>query len=125
MDKKETLHVDVEEVVKRKSPRLARKIPGFVFNFIKRTIQEDRINRFLKAYPHVRGVDFAETLLEYLDISIRLDGEQNIPKQGRFIFASNHPLGGLDGVALIAVLGRKYNRNIKFVVNDLLMAIDR
>ena len=124
MDEKKILHVDVEEVVRRKSPRLARKIPKYVFNFIKRTIQEERINRFLKAYSHKRGVDFAETLLEYLDISIRLDGEQNIPEQGRFIFASNHPLGGLDGVALIAVLGRKYNRNIKFVVNDLLMAIE-
>ena len=107
MDEKKILYVDVEEVVRKKSPRIARKIPRFVFNYIKRTIQEDRINRFLKTYPHVRGVDFAETLLEYLDIT-----------------ASNHPLGGLDGVALIAVLGRKYNRNIKFVVNDLLMAIE-
>ena len=67
MDEKKILHVDVEEVVRRKSPRLARKIPKCVFNFIKRTIQEERINRFLKAYSHKRGVDFAETLLEYLD----------------------------------------------------------
>ena len=124
MDEKKILYVDVEEVVRKKSPRIARKIPRFVFNYIKRTIQEDRINRFLKTYPHVRGVDFAETLLEYLDITVRLDGEKNIPEKGRFIFASNHPLGGLDGVALIAVLGRKYNRDIKFVVNDLLMAIE-
>ena len=124
MTEKKILQVDVEEVVKQKSPRLFKKIPGFVFNFIKRTIQQDRINRFLKAYPDVRGVDFAETLLEYLDITLHLDGEKNIPSKGRFIFASNHPLGGLDGVALISVLGRCYNKDIKFVVNDLLMAIE-
>ena len=124
MTEKKILQVDVEEVVKQKSPRLFKKIPGFVFNFIKRTIQQDRINRFLKAYPDVRGIDFAETLLEYLDITLRLDGEKNIPSKGRFIFASNHPLGGLDGVALISVLGRRYNKDIKFVVNDLLMAIE-
>ena len=114
MTEKKILQVDVEEVVKQKSPRLFKKIPGFVFNFIKRTIQQDRINRFLKAYPDVRGIDFAETLLEYLDITLRLDGEKNIPSKGRFIFASNHPLGGLDGVALISVLGRRYNKDIKF-----------
>ena len=72
----------------------------------------------------MRGVDFAETLLEYLDITLHLDGEKNIPSKGRFIFASNHPLGGLDGVALISVLGRRYNKDIKFVVNALLMAIE-
>lgn len=84
MTEKKILQVDVEEVVKQKSPRLFKKIPGFVFNFIKRTIQQDRINRFLKAYPDVRGVDFAETLLEYLDITLRLDGEKNIPSKASF-----------------------------------------
>lgn len=61
----------------------------------------------------MRGVDFAETLLEYLDITLRLDGEKNIPSKGRFIFASNHPLGGLDGVALISVLGRRLQQRYK------------
>ena len=49
--------------------------------------------------------------------------EENIPNEGRFIFASNHPLGGLDGMALISLIGHRYNGDIKFIVNDLLMAV--
>ena len=40
------------------------------------------------------------------------------------MFVSNHPLGGLDGLALISLLGNRYNRQIKFLVNDLLMAVE-
>ncbi|HBK30605.1 MAG TPA: glycerol acyltransferase, partial [Porphyromonadaceae bacterium] len=40
-----------------------------------------------------------------------------------FIFASNHPLGGLDGICLSAYLGEKYNGNIRYLVNDVLMHI--
>lgn len=123
MGENETLYVDIEAVVRAKSPRIAKKIPGFVFNYIKRTIQQDRMNDFLSKHPDEKGVDFADALLSYLNIDIQLDGIENIPETGRFIFASNHPLGGMDGVALISVLGKKYNRNIKVLVNDLLMAI--
>ncbi len=123
MREKETLRIDVEGVVKAKSPRIAKKIPRFVFNYIKRTIQQDRMNEFLSAHPDEKGVDFADALLAYLNINLLIDGEENIPQDGRFIFASNHPLGGMDGVALISFLGKKYNRNFKVVVNDLLMAM--
>ena len=47
----------------------------------------------------------------------------NIPKEGRYIFASNHPLGGLDGICLSAVIGEKFDKKIKYVVNDVLYFI--
>ena len=122
MNEKESLRVDIESVVKGKSPKWGRRIPRFVYNYLIRIIQQDRINRFLEIHPET-GVDFADSLLEYLHIDVQVDGEENIPETGRFIFASNHPLGGLDGVALISVLGGKYNRDFKILVNDLLMAM--
>ena len=36
-------------------------------------------------------------------------------------FVSNHPLGGQDGVALGYILGKHYNGNVRYLVNDLLM----
>lgn len=122
MEDDNSLRIDVEAVVKKKSAKWGKRIPNFFYNYLKHIIQQDRINRFLEIHPE-RGVDFADSLLEYLHIGVKCDGEENIPKSGRFIFASNHPLGGLDGVALISVLGKKYNRDFKILVNDLLMAM--
>ncbi len=63
-----------------------------------------------------------EAWLKYLDIKYRVEGTENIPESGRYIFASNHPLGGLDGLVFIFELS-KYFPSIKFPVNDILTEI--
>ena len=68
-------------------------------------------------------MDFANSLLHELNVTVNLVGAENIPEKGRFTFASNHPLGGLDGISLVSVLGSKYDSKIKFLVNDLLMNV--
>ena len=47
---------------------------------------------------------------------------ENIPDSGRFIFASNHPLGGLDGLVFMNEVGKKFP-DLKFIVNDLLLNV--
>jgi len=54
------------------------------------------------------------------NITIKTVGEENIPPDGRFVFAANHPLGGMDGICISVVLGEKYNGKIKYLVNDIL-----
>ena len=94
-------------------------------------IRQKDMNRLLSAAkysetPHgeLQGLDFARGILSSLNVEVKLLGEENIPSDGKFIFASNHPLGGLDGMALISLFGRKYNNKIKFIVNDILMHLD-
>lgn len=66
-------------------------------------------------------MDFAHGMLEYLEVSFRVEGAENLPDPaGRYIFVANHPLGGPDGIILISFLGQKYS-NLKFPVNDLLL----
>ncbi len=111
----------LEQLFKSKNPRLAAIIPGFVYALLKRIICIDQINDFISKYGDRKGIDFADGILEYLDISFYVEGLENLPeKNGRYIFVSNHPLGGPDGIILISFLGRKYP-NLKFPVNDLLL----
>lgn len=63
-------------------------------------------------------------LIGYFDLSFDLIGKDNIPDSGRYIFASNHPLGGLDGICLSALIGEQFKGNIRYLVNDLLLYID-
>ena len=117
------LHIDVREAVEAKIPSYAKHIPGFVYRWLERVVRQKELNRVLKENADRRGVDFAEGVLGSFGIKLEVEGLDNISDDGRYIFASNHPLGGLDGMALITILGRKYDGNVKCIVNDILMLI--
>lgn len=117
------LHIDVREAVEAKIPSYAKHIPGFVYRWLERVVRQKELNRVLKENADRRGVDFAEGVLGSFGIKLEVEGLDNISDGGRYIFASNHPLGGLDGMALITILGRKYDGNVKCIVNDILMLI--
>ncbi|MFA8435605.1 MAG: 1-acyl-sn-glycerol-3-phosphate acyltransferase [Marinifilaceae bacterium] len=112
--------IDVEQVITSKSKQLAKVIPGFIIRYLKRIIHQDEINEFLSKNHQKQGIEFADSLLKEMDITYKIIGEENLPKDGKFILASNHPLGGPDGIILISIMGKFY-KNIKFLVNDILM----
>lgn len=113
--------IDIRQVLRQKAPSAARKIPTFVVDYLIRTIHQDEINEILRRYHDKNGVAFMQELIDYFDLHLKLVGETNIPTEGRYIFASNHPLGGLDGICLSAVIGKHYNGEIRYLVNDLLL----
>lgn len=115
------IKLDVEAVVKSKTPN--KKAPKFLINWLKRIIHQDELNEILEYAGDAEGHVFAQKALEYFNIQLNIFGEENIPKKGRCIFASNHPLGGLDGIALAAFLGEKFDGKIKVQVNDILMNV--
>ena len=112
--------LDIEQVIRNKAGKKADRIPKFVINWFKKFMHLDFINGFLK--EGYVGVEFCEKGLEYLGVEIEVEGLENLPKDGRkYTFASNHPLGAIDGVTLGAVIGKEYDGNIKYLMNDLLM----
>lgn len=114
------LQIDVEKVLASKNPSLARTIPSFLINYLKRIIHQDEINILLRENGHLRDSDFVNATLQYMGTTYKVYGRENIPSSGRFIFVSNHPLGGLDGLVFINELS-KFFSNIRFPVNDILM----
>ncbi len=119
---KEPVRIDIEKAIAQKNPRLLRLLPGFVLRYLKRIIHEEELNEILSRYGHLRGLDFVSAALDYMGVTYTTYGTENIPRQGRFIFVSNHPLGGLDGLVFIKVIGEIFPE-IRFPVNDLLLNI--
>ncbi len=115
--------IDVKEIFRDKNPGLARLIPDFVIRYLKRIIHEDELNDFLSKYGKLRDIELVKAGLVYLGVSYEVHNKHNIPGSGRYIFVSNHPLGGLDGAVFIAELSKYYD-DIKFPVNDILMNIE-
>ena len=118
----ERVKIDVDKVLRTRLPKHYRYIPRFVVRWLERTICQDRLNTILEKMADKNSVDAATAALDEMDITVSASGLDELP-EGRYMFVSNHPLGGLDGLALISLLGNRYERNIKFLVNDLLMAV--
>lgn len=120
--KEQPLQIDVENVISSKNRRLAKAIPRFITRYLKRIIHQDEINAHLREYGHLHDAEFVAVTLKMLDTSYKAFGTENLPDSGRYIFVSNHPLGGLDGLVFINELSKRYSE-VKFPVNDLLMNI--
>lgn len=115
--------INVREVFKKKNPRIAKMLPGFVYKYIERIVHQKEINEIISLYGDKTGLDFVNSLVDYFDIKLQIKGEENIPISGRNIFVANHPLGGLDGMVLTYIVGQ-IHPTLQFLVNDILMNLE-
>jgi putative hemolysin len=114
--------VNVEELLKTKAPKVYKFLPGFLIRYVSKLIHEDDINYVINHNHDQHGVDFAKGALKTMGVKVVVDGEENIPAKGGYIFACNHPLGGLDGLAVISAISN-VRTDIKYFVNELLLAL--
>ncbi|MDO5760535.1 MAG: 1-acyl-sn-glycerol-3-phosphate acyltransferase [Bacteroidota bacterium] len=111
--------ISLEKIVASKNKTLYRLMPKFVFSWLKKLIHLDEINRIIYEHRDKQGVDFANAVLDELQIKLEIINPQNIPINGRELVVANHPIGSIDGMALISVIGQK-RKDILFPVNDIL-----
>lgn len=124
MDEEKVFQINVREILRTKAPQLHKKTPGFLISALEKLIYQKELNSFLRDSHGYTGVAFMEQAMKYFNITLVIQGEENIPPiTSPCIFASNHPLGGLDGICLSAFLGKKYEGNIRYLVNDILYFI--
>ncbi|WP_223277497.1 1-acyl-sn-glycerol-3-phosphate acyltransferase [Phaeocystidibacter luteus] len=110
-------------MIHSKNPKLAKWMPGFILRYIKRIVHEDDLNRAMRDFGHLHGVDFVNEAVNHVGIKLITKGLENIPKEGGVILAANHPLGGLDGIAFMAAVG-KVRSDMQFLVNDILLNVE-
>ena len=123
MNDKGVINIDIAKVLKQKAPNT--KVPKFIVNYLRKIVHEKEFNVFFKNNPTLRNLDFIEAGLKYLEVTISIEGRENLPpKGGRYIFASNHPLGGLDGIATGYLIGKEYDGKVRFFSHDLMMSLE-
>ena len=116
--------IDLDAVLRGKMGKKARWIPRPAVSWLKKTIHQDEVNDFLWESRELTGTPWLKACVEYLQMTLEVEGMENLPPKddGRlYTFVSNHPLGGIDGVALGSIIGEHYDGNFRYLVNDLLM----
>ena len=113
--------IDLESIIKYKTNR---KIPKFIARLVKKIICLDRINEIIVKYgKDNQGIAFAEKVLEDLNITTSIKGLENIPRNEKLIFVSNHPLGALEALAIGKYLDTLFKGQINFITNEILTYI--
>lgn len=116
--------IDLDRIIREKMGTKARYVPSVAVRWLKHIIHQDEVNRFLWESRDKKSTEWLEECTRYLDMTLDIEGLENLPDKndGRlYTFVSNHPLGGVDGVALGAIIGRHYDGRFRYLVNDLLM----
>ena len=92
---------------------------------LRHLLHEREIADFGRTYPHYHDIDFVEQVLEYFNVStsVRDTERERIPSEGRVVIIANHPIGSIDGLALIKLIS-EIRRDLKVVANQMLMAIE-
>jgi putative hemolysin len=114
--------IDIDAVFQSKNPGLYRLIPRFLISYLKKITHQDEINQFIKRHGKKREFEFVAAILDEFGARIEFSGLENVPEKGGFVLAANHPLGGLDAMALVHVLSQR-RTDIRFVVNDILLQL--
>lgn len=115
--------IDVKKVIQDKSPNFFKFLPGFVIKYLQKILHEDDVNEFIHEHKNDTPIEFCLSVMTKFNIDVQVEGLENIPKDGGAVLASNHPLGGMDAMALVTVLHDK-RPDIKFIVNDVLMHLE-
>lgn len=116
--------LDIESLVAQKYPALAHKptaVKTPIMQLLRHLFHEDEVNQFLHQHQELGAFEFTDKVLEHFRISYLVSAreKENIPTEGRVIIVSNHPLGTLDGLVLLKLIG-EVRRDIKILANDLL-----
>jgi putative hemolysin len=122
MESQENNLIDLRKIFTAKVPKLMKWMPNWLFRRIQKLLHEADINAILTQYGHLQGVDFINALIADFNLELELKGVDNLMASDRILVASNHPLGGLDGIALIAAVANHRGETLT-PVNDFLMFV--
>ena len=114
--------IDIEKILQEKSYKLYRWLPGFAIRWLKRKLHEEEINATMWKLRDEKGLAFNAKGLAEIGTKVESINPQNVPVNGNVTVVSNHPLGGLDGMALIKAVG-EIRPDVYFFVNDILKNI--
>lgn len=115
--------IDLKRVIGSKNPKLLKRLPGFVIRYLQKILHEKDVNEFINKHKEDSPLEFCRAVMDKFSITLSHSGLENLPKKGGVVMAVNHPLGGMDAMALVTLIDEK-RADIKFIVNDILMHLD-
>lgn len=102
-----------------------RKTPSWQLNLLKQLFREKEFQQLAEHHRHLKGVDMVEQILDHFQIRCELSDRclEQIPSYGPVVIVANHPIGTLEGLALLSAVA-SVRSDVKVVANRLLSQIE-
>jgi putative hemolysin len=118
----------VEQVIEKRFPGFTHRSPRLgktLLSVLRFICREREFRQFKETYPHAEGFDFVYQVLKYFDFGYRTraNEREHIPSSGRVVIIANHPIGSLDGLALLDMVG-EIRPDVKAVANEMLYSLE-
>ena len=117
-------YIDVAKSIKESDSEFLKKLPGFLIRWLEIILRQDDLNIILEKYKDCQGGDFHRSIIKEFNLTIEVDGLENLPENRKCFFLANHPFGILDGMALTKTVIEKYgtfkaigNESFEFIPN--------
>lgn len=119
---KDIKYINLEEIIKDSDSPTLKRLPPFAVRIVKRIIYQDELNYILNKYEGYTSTDFLPKVFEELNLKLDIEGEDNLPENGKCFFVGNHPFGIVDGLILTMTVSQKYG-TLKAIANDSFMFV--
>ncbi|CAM3702110.1 GNAT family N-acetyltransferase [Rouxiella silvae] len=102
-----------------------RKTPLWQLNLLKQLFREKEFQQLAETNRHLKGVDMVEQILDYFHIRCELSARclEQIPSYGPVVIVANHPIGTIEGLALLSAVA-SVRGDAKVVANRLLSQVE-
>lgn len=120
--------INIEDAVVEKFPTFAQQ-PALIkkptLSLLRRLTHEKEINYFLTHNKNSKDFTFIDKIFEHFDFSysINSNDKKNIPANGRVVIIANHPIGSLDGLAILRLVS-EVRKDVRIVANDMLAQVE-
>ncbi|MDX1452523.1 MAG: lysophospholipid acyltransferase family protein, partial [Oleiphilaceae bacterium] len=120
--------LNIQRIIEQHYPALLRgpRLLGQPAKALLRMLGHEReMQEFARRYPQCTGLNFVDDLLEFFSFSfaVRHNEKERIPARGRVVIIANHPIGTLDAMALLKLVG-EVRSDVKVLGSSLLSDID-
>ena len=119
--------IDIEQSLLSRSTRVAAW-PAWMRRplvaGLRRLVHEREVNDFLSRHGQLGWLEFIDQVFDHFRFGYTLSSRErdNIPATGRVVIVANHPLGALDGLALLRMVA-ELRPDVCILANDLLCQI--
>lgn len=115
-------YIDIEKSIRERKTGILPKLPGFVIKILANIVCQEGMNYILNKYSDNIGPDFLVKVIDELNLTLQIEGIENLPENKKCFFVSNHPFGIVDGLVITHIVSKKYGP-LKAIANDAFMYI--
>lgn len=113
------MYIDIQEIIHK---RTGKRIPKWIIRPLEKLIHQQEMNQILATGKDLPAPQFLRHVLDSLEVKCNVHYTTPLSDDKRYIFASNHPFGGMDGMMIVDALIQRWG-DAGAIVNDMLMNV--